>query len=405
MLYFFLSHAAGNDDYLRRFHRDLSAEVRALAGVDGEVGYLSTTSRTTGQGWPTTAERAIQTCRTFVALCSPQYFQSEISGREWSVFADRLDRHQRETGILSDALIPIVWDSGGAGRDALAAPGATLAPPSPGGAGVHRLIRLRSWRNEYLAFLSSLARRIVAAAEAGPVGSSDAGPGLATARNAFDISGQDGTAATWIQLDTPAASSAQRVHFVIATGTREEMAAVRNDIRYYGASRREWAPYRPALPEPLVTRARSVAAEHRFGSDVVDLERLPEQIAQAHQNNDIVVLLVDAWATRIGEYRQALTDYDSGAESAVAVLVPASRDDAETARHRSELRSELNNVFLHTSSCHDPMFRSEIETAAEFEDDLESALEAARNRIYRTGRVFRQPSNRSASERPILEGP
>jgi FxsC-like protein len=396
--YFFLSCAAGDDDYVRRFFRDLSTEVRRLSGAEGEVGFMDIGA---GQ-WPGAVADALSTCRVFVALCSPGYFLTERCGREWWVFAERLRRHQEVTGIVAPVLIPVVW----ANPDLASGPVSdqaqpALNPPSPGGAGLRQLIRLNSWRASYLEFVAGLARRIVDAGDAHVI--SPAAPEVdpATAPNAFDLPDPNGTAPC---RDT-GAPSRQRVHFVVAAGTRDEMSAVRNDARYYGANRQDWTPYHPALPEPLAARARTLAAERLFGSEVADLDGLPDRIEHAHRNNDIVVLLVDAWATKLEAYRSTLVEFDCRGEAAVGVLVPASQEDAETTRHRAELRSDVAATFRNTAARQDPMLRTDIETVAGFDNELMAVIEAAQNRIYSKGRIFRRPAGAPSANRPILEGP
>lgn len=406
MLYFFVSHAAGEDEYVRRFYRDLSAEVQRLVDVEGQVGFLGPASHQVRTGQPSEVDSAVGTCRVFIALCSPRYFRSDHCGREWSVFANRLHQHQAATGTVPPALIPVVWASADpANRSAGEHGPPALDPRSPGGAGLHRLVRLRSWRSTYLEFVSSLARRIVDTAEAHPIAPAAPGIEIATAANAFHPGEAEEVPACAGTADRHRESPTQQVHFVIAAGTRDEMGAVRNDVRFYGTDRHDWAPYRPALLEPLAERARSVAAERLLGSDVVDLDGLPGRIEDAHRNNHIVVLLVDAWATKLESYRSTLVEFDGRGETTVAVLVPTSREDAETGRHRSELRSEVSTTFRNTAARRDRMFRTEIETVGGFESDLMAALEAAQNRIYSKGQVFRRPAGSPPADRPILEGP
>jgi FxsC-like protein len=192
---------------------------------------------------------------------------------------------------------------------------------------------------------------------------------------------------------------------VVAAGTREQMRIVRQDVGFYGERQEDWAPYQPAVPQPLATRARVVAAERLWGSEVVPIDALGEQIAQAQERNEIVVVLVDAWVTRLEIFRRALAIFDDADQPTVVVLVPASRDDLETSRHRTDLRAGVLAILPHCAGRRGPMFRTEIETAGRFDEDLAAALEEAQNRIFGKGRVFRRPVGGPANSRPILEGP
>jgi FxsC-like protein len=406
MLYFFMSHAAGDDeDYARRFYADLCLEVGRLAHVDDRAGFLDVAGHGGGSSWQTATDDAVGRCRVFVALCSPRYFHSERCGREWSVFAQRLRRYSREAGIDAPALIPVLWaDSEGDGEPADWYGHRAMIPDSPGQAGLHQLIRLRSWRHTYRSFVTTLAQRILDTATTYPIPSAATDMDLAAVPNAFAAPDSESLAPPTAGERADMAS-AQRVHFVVAAGTQDEMEQIRNDVQFYGAAAPDWRPYLPTLAEPLAARAQSVAAERLFGSNVEDLAGLRGCIERAHRNNDIVILLVDAWATKLEPHRTALVEADSTDEAAVAVLVPASRDDQETVRHGGELRSDVRSTFRHSATRRGALFRIDIDTAGGFDDELMAVLEEAQNRIFNRGHVFRQPTVSTTADRPILEGP
>ncbi|MFD0747557.1 FxsC protein [Phytohabitans flavus] len=218
---------------------------------------------------------------------------------------------------------------------------------------------------------------------------------LRTARNAFEV----------LQRQGRGARGPQYVHFVIAAGTREEMRPVRQDVDFYGERQEDWSPYRPSAAQSLAARARAVAADRLFGSEVVPIGALGERIAGARERNEIVVVLLDSWVVGLEPFRKALASFDSADKSPVAVLVPASRDDAETSGRRADLRGGVMKLFPHCAQRRDTLFRTEIETPAGFDDDLAATLEEAQNRIFAKGRIFRQPVSGPANARPILEGP
>ena len=393
MLYFFLSHASGDDDsYVARFFQDLAAEVERLVGVDAEleVGAIAADPLDVGTR-SSAANDAVATCRVFVALCSPRYFLSERCGREWSLFADRLRRYEQATSEQPGVLIPIVW--------ARVDPPASvpdvrerlhMGPKTSTREEVSQLIRLRSRRGSYVDFVRSLAGRIVAAATTHDIPPPGPGVNLRSVSNAFEY---------WDQFEST------RVHFVVAAGTRAEMIAVRRNVSFYGDDRLDWAPYRPALSEPLAVHAREIAAEQLFGSDVFDIDQFDDRLAPARGTNEIVVLLVDAWVTALEAYRQALADLDIAGGSVVAVLVPSSDDDVETVQRRERLTAGVRDVLGKEAGQHDPLFRTDIRTHQSFDTDLVAALERAQNRIFRFGHVFRPPPSDEPTKRPLLKGP
>jgi FxsC-like protein len=388
--HFFLSYSPGDDDlYVARFFRDLSTAIRREldAGWDREVGFLDNGN----DHWPSEVRNELATCQTLVVLCSPKLFLDERCGRVWTVFGDRLREYERATGRRAPALIPVAWS--GKGLPAAAGLESVDSYP-PTVEDVRVLIRLHSRRAAYRELVALLARRIVETAGAHGIPPAPSEVDLRTAANAFE---------SW--RDRSDGSGPQYVHFVVAAGTREQMRIVRRDLGFYGDRQEDWAPYQPAAPLPLASRARGIAADRLFKSEVVPIDAIGERVARAQERNEIVIVLVDAWVAALEPFRQALATFDRTDESAIAVLVPTSREDTETNGRRSELQVDVLKTFPHSARRRDPLFRTEIETPGGFDDDLAAALEEAQNRIFAKGRVFRRRAGGPASARPILEGP
>jgi FxsC-like protein len=390
MPYFFLSSAPGEEEiFVERFFRDLSAAVRQRAPDSAnDVGFID---RRTGDAypWPADLRLALTTCQTFVALCSPAYFLSASCGRAWQVFTDRLRRHALTTGTQVAALIPVVWSSDGLPTDAFDEAGLVIQPQlTPGNEDLRVLIRIRSHRSAYRAFVAALAHRIVEAAHSQHLTPSPPGTTIDDVVSAFDRQPR------WADGD----KKPVRVHFVVAAGTREQMASIRSDLQFYGDIREDWAPYRPRVPQPLASQARGVAARCSFDSEVAAIEAIGEQLKAARERNELVVLLVDAWATQLESLTSALRGIDGLHDAEIAVLVSASRDDPETVEHRRRLASGVRRTFPVAIGRQDATFRTEIDTATQFDDDLVRAL----------GEVNGRRRRRAASgptRRPILGGP
>ncbi|GAA4731420.1 FxsC protein [Phytohabitans rumicis] len=394
MRHFFLSYSPGTDDlYVARFFLDLSAAVRRELDLepDRAVGFLD--NGNTSDHWPNEVRNELATCQTLVVLYSPKLFLDERCGRVWTVFGDRLRRYERATGRRAPALIPVTWSRSGLPKGLDPEGAATPYPPTDDD--VRVLIRLHSRQPAYRELVNSLARRIVETTRAHRIPAAPPEADLPTARDAF---------ASW-RSKVARAERPQQIHIVVAAGTRDQMRVVRRDVGFYGDRQEDWAPYQPSTPLPLASRARGVAAEQLFESEVIPIGAIGERIARARERNEIIVLLVDAWIADVEPFRAALASFDQVGESAVAILVPTSRDDAETTDHRSALHVSLLNAFPRYARRRDPLFRTEIETPGGFDEDLAAALEEAQNRIFAKGRVFRRPPGGPASARPILEGP
>ncbi|MEJ3743667.1 TIR-like protein FxsC [Actinomycetes bacterium KLBMP 9797] len=410
MLYFFLSYARGDDDdSVQKFFYDLSAEVRAHAGLaaDVEVGFFDVHSLEVGATWSPRLVEALSQCRSFLALVSPRYLVSDPCGREWAIFADRLRRYERDVGVMPSALLPLLWLPPPHLPRAVAALqyDNDSLPEAYGRTGLRQLIRLQRHRDNYYELIVELARQIVRTAHAHDLPAADA-VDFADVRSVFDPAAA--------RTEEPADPSTQYVHFVVAAPARDELAtdalaAVGRDAQYYGATSQEWAPYRPMLPVPIADHARAVAERRRFSSGVADTTALAERIGDARRANQIVVLLVDAWATMLREYRQALAEcnqLDRDVDDPVtAVMVPLNHDDQQAQAHRWQLVDSLRAIF-YRRAVHgdDVMFRSSILTHQAFDADLQVVLEAARNRLFSKGTVHNRPPGQSM-RRPILEGP
>ncbi|WP_344656398.1 TIR-like protein FxsC [Catenulispora subtropica] len=120
--YFFLSYArmpptndigafrGEADKDVIEFYQDLCTAIRHLAVVKpgAQAGYLDRAMGTATQ-WEVAVQEALATCRTFVALYKPAYFESTWCGREWAAF-ERRQQLAREAGSIAyDAIIPVLW--------------------------------------------------------------------------------------------------------------------------------------------------------------------------------------------------------------------------------------------------------------------------------------------------------
>jgi len=391
MFYFFLSHALDEDEtYVQRFFRDLSAAVRKQPGVDPrhQVGYLDGAGQDSPY-WPMDSRAALTTCQTFIALWSAKYRLNDRCGRSWGIFAERLKQHFLSTGHRLPGLIPLIWNSDGGLK--------TVFPPAdleitrhgtPYDEDLRVLIRLQRHKRAYELFVASLALRVVEAAHAERLAPSLPDVDIASAAN--PLAAQLGP------------SNRRRVYLVAATGTREQMLALRENVAFYGIRREDWSPFDPAASQPLALHAQMVAERRLLNAEVVPIESLDERLSAVGHRTAIVVLLVDAWATRMEALRHALTEIGQRADAEIAVLVPASRDDPETTAHQVELRSAVLDTFPERARRRrDYTFQLDLECLATFDVGLATALTEAQHRIDRN----RQPARGRGGERPILRGP
>ena len=89
---FFCSYArANNNDYLKRFFKDLSENVREKLGgqIGADVAFFDQTEVELGADWDATIVDALNSTRALVALASPAFFKSPYCSKELGLFESR----------------------------------------------------------------------------------------------------------------------------------------------------------------------------------------------------------------------------------------------------------------------------------------------------------------------------
>lgn len=434
--HFFLSYAnADGDGYVSTFFADLAREVQQLTGTAGEeTGFRDQSSMRPGDPWPQELMVALSSARTFVALFSPNYFASEFCGREWTMFTSRVERYRVRTGSVPPTLLPVLWvptqDVPDAARGIQY--GHESLGPTYAREGLFHLLRLKRYRDDYLEVLHRLAQRLVEVTERYPMPPLDAGFPVTNTPNAFTVAGARPPAgpgpSTWTTFaagavvppprDTggtrdvpppppPPHSGPKHVSFVIVSAPSRELAerSIRGELRHYGSGSFDWAPYRPELEQRISVFAQAVAASLDLSSGLAEAADVLAVLDRAAGRNEVVVLLVDVWTTRIDEYRSHMLEYDVRNEPASAVMVPWSVLDEETTANTATLYEDLRQAFPRNMRRGGELFRDGIETSASFRDELADVLARVQRTVFRDGRVGRRAGGASTTERPLLRFP
>jgi FxsC-like protein len=439
---FFLSYARADDDgYIAKFYRDFVAEVQRQSGQRREdVGFRDLSTMQAGSLWRDELNEAIGRASTFIALCSPTYYTSEYCGKEWSAYRARLDRHRIAAGIYPATLIPVIWVPSARAPEAVLEVQYTHDELGELYAreGLHFLLRLSRYRDEYNEVVIRLARRIVALAEqfdlpesSEPVDldvvpsaflqvpPSSAGHGVnsatpsttGTSQETGTGSGTGTSSHTGTSSDpgtprgtgaAPVGGGPRHVSFVVAAATSEDMVRFRQNLHHYGQDSFAWSPYKPELDQRICVFAQQVAAVQNLSSGLARADEIEALLDHASEANEIVVLLVDAWATKLEEYRDPLRTYDRRNEPTSPVMVPWSSSDVEIFERRDELRADLHRTFPRNFARGDALMRPEVTSSEAFEAELTGALVEAQSRVFRFGRVVRRAGGDSVTERPIL---
>jgi FxsC-like protein len=452
--YFFLSYAkADGDGYMDQFYGDLCDAVRARTGARAaEVGFRDRTDIELGADWPARLTEALATARVLVAVCSPSYFRSEVCGKEWQLFT-RIDHQRRGSGDRPANLLPITWVRSPRLPEAARRLQSTAAGLGElyEQEGLHFLLKLRRYRDEYNLFVMRLADRIVDVADPEPPSVPDVLPDVESVSSAFAAPARSTTRPSTTRPSTTAAPGGddvpvvaptfpttgpsgppspaspaaavsssvsstnpssggtttsmgpRHVNFVVVAASRAQMAQVREDVRFYGSSPHDWAPYVPLSTHRICVFAQRVASDNDLtsaldasGRSVLDL------LARAEEQNEIVVLLVDVWATKLGRYSSLMFEYDQRNAPTSAVMVPWSSTDDEMLERTDELRNSLRVTFPQNTTRADVAFHPEIATLDEFRTALEEVFAVIQARIFSVGTVIRRAGGKRVVPRPIL---
>jgi FxsC-like protein len=339
--YFFLSYAhsqwsgGGNfpdlDPWVKQLFEDLCYQVRSLIGApsDVPVGFMGHESLT-GPGWSAALRHALATCRVFVPLYSPRYFEMDQCGREWSAFALR----PRGGDVsASSAIIPAIWapvDPGSLPGVARAIECDNADVQAYADLGFYGIMKISRYRADYEKAVQHLADRIVKAAAGSTIAN---GPVLDYSRleSAF-------AAAGW---ERP---GARPLRITIAAPSMGDLPKGRGGY-YYGTAARDWAPYRPGTPRALADYLSELARALGYRPFVGDLQEHSAELLNGERPSAPELLIVDPWASRQDKLRELLMRLDAMDEPWVQAVVPWNRRDAESATAEAELREALGETL------------------------------------------------------------
>ena len=181
---------------------------------------------------------------------------------------------------------------------------------------------------------------------------------------------------------------------------------MRRDTRFYGATPYAWTPYSPHSTQRLCVFAQSIASAKDLTSALSTAEQsILDLLDRAHEHNEIVVLLVDVWATRLEPYHHVLIEYDDRNVPTSAVMVPWNDADDELSESSAELEADLRRALRHNAVRRDTVFRPAIPTHEGFKVALEEVLAEAQSRVFSYGTVTRRAGGTRVIERPLLTPP
>jgi FxsC-like protein len=377
--WFFLSYARLNkDQMLVKFHEDLCTQVllQEFMPTD-QVGFFDGDTIQLGEPWKASLSNALCTSRLLVCLISPAYSNSDYCGREFQVFLERQEpfiRSLKSRGMPFDptprTIFPVLW---GPPRDEF--PDAIKAlqytddefPVDYAKQGLAYLMSLSSKDDDYKKFVRILATRLVAA------GATHQMPDLLRLRPLEEVPSAfvPSTRVVRETGSTPTNSRRRYANFVFVAARAEELSGVKTDVAAY-AGGGDWQPYLPDDEDPLFILAQEAATKLKlFFHELPLTDSLEQDLKDAARNNEIVMIIVDAWSIQLDSYRRMIRAYDGVTLLNCALLVPLNETDPETASRRDQLRSAIKQVFQYKSRVSQGMyFQDAIPTVGDLKDGL-----------------------------------
>ncbi|WP_308010916.1 TIR-like protein FxsC [Streptomyces sp. AC495_CC817] len=354
--YFFLSYAhtpfsgpdgSDPDHWVYTLYKDLCTDVLAITAhpPGAPAGFLDREMRS-GESWPDRLSENLAHCRVFVPLYSPRYFSSDICGREWFAFDERI-REARNAGLGDiPAIVPVLWTGMDLGGLPESVRHIQVAHSGFGDLysshGIYGLIKLKRLRDEYQEIVFNLAQRIVQVAEDTPLPSGRPRPFEST-HSAF----------------RPRGEHPRSVRLIVAAPPRHDLSEGR-DAAPYGEGATDWNPYHSESRRPLAWLAEELtrSLDHRVtvsdfddlelpsGSPTTGSEHDPRSMGEATRTSAPTILLVDPWALLDRDRRRRLKLFDSAARPWDCAVVPWSRYDIQCQGEQGErLRSELEDTL------------------------------------------------------------
>ncbi|MFJ4828776.1 TIR-like protein FxsC [Streptomyces sp. NPDC088747] len=399
--YFYLSyahtpkHGTGGPDpdmWVERLYDDLCHHVMAMTDLPaGAAAGFMDRQIPSGEGWSERLGEVLATCRVFVPLFSPRYFDSEMCGKEWHAFEQRAIHYRAFTAQPAEAIVPALW---------------VPVPPHqlPGPAerlqfnhrdfgdryvtdGLYGLIKLRVFAEEYERAVYELAKRIVSIADATQIA-----PGS--------------------PVDYRVAPSAfgrglgpRPLHVTVVAPTLHDLPEGR-DPSYYGNSSLDWNPYHPSTARPLAFVAEDIGRSLNYQVTVSSLDEEAPYGSYKQPPSRPEVLLVDRWALKDPARRARLAAIGTD-QPWVSVLVPWNPHDQQSWAVEEALSEQLATTMPSTMQLRPDAVRAAVKGVPSFEafaQLLPQVAEAAAQQYMRYAAVY-PPAGAGVAQRRRLSGP
>jgi FxsC-like protein len=348
------------DFWITELYRDLCLHITALTERHArEIGFMDSDLRP-HEEWPHELSKALASCRVFVPLYSPRFFDSVHCGKEWSAFSARASAERPGDRAGTSRMVPALW---------LPVDPSHLPDPARdlhfdhaefgelyARLGFYPLMKLARYRDVYEAAVHLLARRIVDVAERAPA--STVGPArYETLKNAFGPG-------------SPAVPGGKRVLVTVVAPDKDALPEGR-DSRWYGTTARDWRPYPRNTAKSIAEQSADLLQAAGYRPDVGTLVEHRGELLGDEPPAAPMVLVVDPWAALLPETRDLLRTAAVKHDPWVGVMVVWNRKgDPQTVAEEPMFRSRIESFLAR-----DPEGRASVRfTEAETYDDFRALL-------------------------------
>ncbi|MEU9381453.1 TIR-like protein FxsC [Streptomyces sp. NPDC048279] len=328
--YFFLSYAhtpawgpggGDPDHWVHAFYRDLCNHIYQLTDLPAgaSAGFMDREMRS-GDGWPEKLSENLATCRVFVPLFSPRYFTSEMCGREWYAFNERMLHARAATGNPSrPAIVPALWTRFDAEQLPDSVRHLHIDSAEFGDRyasdGIYGLIKLNRLRDEYEEAVYRLAQRIVE-----------------VAHTSFLPPARPRAYENTPSAFRPRGDGPRHIRLIVAAPTRGSVPDNR-DLRPYGEIARDWNPYHQESSRPLAAVAEDLVQSLDYRVTVSSFDDEPahgvETESTEPDSSRPSILLLDRWALTDGERLDKLRAFDTHSRPWISMIAPWNRADLQ----------------------------------------------------------------------------
>lgn len=386
----------------------LQEKVRLRAGLPAgdRPGFFDQNDVELGEEWREELRDALNENPIMVCLYSPGYFRSEYCGREWAFFHKRRQLAAADQGArLPPVIKPVIWIE--------------LKEGCPRGSedrSICWVIHTRSTTSWACTRCSSRRGNTRASTRTScgvsPTRSSTTGPssplpGLAPPPALMDITPAFGLRGPDPPPGVDGEAGPNYVKFVFVAAKPGEIATVRKATdAYLKVGGRDWKPFLPARARPIRAIAQWVASGEDlslYSEELPFTRDLGNEVRQAEDLRNVVVVFVDPWTAGLDSYRATLQAFDRQNYINGSIVLPRNDQDPETKGNLAVLDQNVESAFFFHRNLGPLFFREPVRSEDELTTALRDILVRIRAEIINKAEVTRKvPAGR---EKPSVTGP